>query len=165
MTTFDIHITAKEVQKRVEHETVEIGKFKFDAQGTPLLNQFIMDADCLLLFRTYFREACTKILDKCRAYTHNYHIPAGEEDMETDRIDEDFFITLTMPDTFPLSVAPAIDRAIYNALIAFTVYRWFELKLPQEAIIYRQRFQENISELRSRLESRIRPVRRPFRPF
>lgn len=165
MKILDIWITAREIQKRVEHETTDLAKNRTDRQNLPLLDQLILDADQTLLFRTYFREACTIAHDKCAAYTKHFPAYNGEDDADTTRLDEDFYAVLLMPETFPISASQAIDRAIYNHLIAHVIYRWLELKLPDEARIFKLRSEQNLFDLSSRLERRTVPLVRPYPPL
>lgn len=165
MKILDIFISAKEIQQRVEHETVLIAKQRTDQQGRPLYDQLVMDADSALLFRSCFREAATKAQDKCAAYTKNSPASNGEDDANVMQADEDFYAILALPETFPLSVSCLIDQAVYNHLIAWVLFRWYETKLPAEAQIFRLRSEQNLSDLTSRLERRTAPVQRPCRPF
>lgn len=164
MKIIDLWISAKEIQKRVEHETTNLAK---DRAGQPgfTFDNLVMDADQTLLFRTYFREACTKANDKCSAYTKFSPACQGEDDADITHLDEDFYIILAMPETFPVATSSLIDQAIYNHLIAFVIYRWLEIKLPNEAQLFRLRSEQNLSDLSSRLERRATLLKRSYRPF
>jgi hypothetical protein len=54
----------------------------------------------------------------------------------------------------------AVDIKIKQFLISYILYRWLETKLPEEAIIYQQRATSVLSEIKSLLEKRTKPIRR-----
>ena len=165
MKILDIWISAKEIQKRVKHETTDLAKGRTNQQGQSLFDNLVMDEDQSLLFRTYFREACAMAHDKCAAYTKSSPALNGEDDADITHLDEDFYIILSMPETFPIAVSSLIDQAIYNHLITFVIYRWLETKLSNEAQLFRLRSEQNLSELSSRLERRTTLLQRPYRPM
>lgn len=165
MKIIDIWIPAKEIQKRVEHETTDLAKGRTDQQGKPIFDILIMDTDQNLLFRTYFREAAAIAHDKCSAYTKHSPACIGEDDADVTHLDEDFYIILAMPDTFSIPTSSLIDRAIYNHLIAWTIFRWLETKLPNEAQLFRLRSEQSLSDLSTRMERRTTLLQRPYRPI
>lgn len=165
MKLLDISITQKTIRQQVEHEITVLAKRRADQQGTPLYDQIVLDADHYLLFRSYFHEAAAQIAAHLTAYTKHQHRPLGEDTPDITGKDEDFFITLTMPDTFPHSTAHIIHNTIYGYITAWIIYRWLETKLPQEALLFRQKAEEKRRDLNFRLEIRTVPVRRPYRLY
>lgn len=165
MKKLDIWVRGKETANRVEHETTLLAML-YDRRGQgELYGSIVMDADQLLVFRTYFKEGAEMVRDRCSAYTKLNRVIAGEDDSDVTRLDEDLFLTLHLPDSFPDVTASGIDRAITEFLTAWVVFRWLEMKLPQEAQVFRARSEQHINSLLSRLERRDRPVRRRYRLF
>lgn len=165
MKIIDLWITVKTIFLQVQHESVEIAKRRTNQQGQTLYSQLVMDSDHTLLFRNYFQEARTNILTKYTAYT-KYHPTTNGED--TDNItgkDEDFFVTLILPFTFPPHSVPILHNITYEYLITWVLYRWFETKLPNEALLLRQRAELKLNEITSILEHRTHPSRRRYRLF
>ena len=165
MKTIDIWIKARQIAERVEHETTVLALACKNRGQQQIYDNIIMDTDQLLNFRTYFKEAVATVQDKCSPYTRHNRPSQGEDDQDTTRLDEDLYIILHMPDQFPDITAAAVDKAIYNYLIAWVIFRWLEVKLPQEAQPFRIRAEQNLSGLSSRLERRTTPFRRPYRLF
>lgn len=165
MKRIDFWITAKTIFQQVQHETTLIALTCTDQQGQQLYTRYVMDSDHLLLFRSYFQEARANTLTKFTAYTKHQPLPNGEDTDDTTGKDEDFFVTLLLPADFPTASASLLHNLIYEHLTAWTLYRWFETKLPQEAAIFRQRAQQKLNEIPGILEHRIRPARRRYRLF
>lgn len=165
MILIDIWISSAEIRRRVEHETINLAKI-YQSQGQGhLMDSIILDQDQLLIFRTFFKEAIETVNDKCSPYIRQNTIQRGEEYENTTKLDEDFYTILNMPDTFAQQATSGIDRAIYNYLVSWVIYRWLEAKLPNEAQTFKQRADKNLENLSMRLERRIKPLRRPYRLF
>lgn len=165
MQLLDIYITSKTIFQRSQHEITELARRRTDQQGHTLYPLLVMDDDHYLIFRDYFREASAQIKEKCTAYIKNNPVILGEDTNDITGMDENLFLTLHLPQTFSTIMAQNIHNAIYNFLIAWVIYRWLEYKLPQEAILFRQKADTHLSNLNTLLEIRIRPVRRPYNLF
>lgn len=163
MKTLDIWITGKEIQQRVENETAIIARGQKDDKGNSLFSSFVFDEDQYSLFRVYFKEAAEKAIDKCSAYIRNMPVRLGEDDEDARHLDEDFYAILEMPREFSNVEAAGVNQAIYQHLIAFVVYRWLESKIPNLSTVYFNRSEQNLQDLSSRLERRVRPFRRSCR--
>lgn len=165
MKALDIWIKAKEIAERVEQETTLLALIYLKRGQSQIYDNIVMDADTLLIFRTYFKEASEKVRDKCLAYSKYNRTEKGEDDNNITQLDEDFFLTLHLPDNFPNIIASGIDRAIFAYLTFFVIYRWLETKLPQEALLFKTRSDQNLIDLSSRLEIRYKPLKRPYRLY
>lgn len=165
MKQIDLWITAKTIFRQAQHETAEIAQRRTDQQGQTLYSQLVMDSDHTLLFRSYFREACANILTKCTPYIKYRPFPNGENTDDVTGKDEDFFLTLSLPPTFPTTSASILHNTAYEHLISWVLYRWYETKLPTEATIFRQRAEQKRNEIASIIEHRIHPPRRRYRLY
>ena len=138
-------------------ETTEDGKEK------SRFMELVMDEEYDVLFRRLFLQAhadlMTKIPGKYLAETPTDLRPVFREfpDFHSDR---DFCLWLNMQESFVKNYRKSVDVLIEQFLIDYICWRWFETKLPKEAMTYFERMENTKIKILDMLGKRSGDLRR-----
>ncbi|MDR1884248.1 MAG: hypothetical protein LBR26_15930 [Prevotella sp.] len=112
------------------------------------------------IFKELFAQAASDILDALSGYARSTGRPQNVEDESYDN--GSWFVALQMPDSFNTEQAPAVNTEIKNALINHILSKWLMMAKPDEALIYGEYYDKNITNILFKLSARTKVVRTPF---
>lgn len=79
--------------------------------------------------------------------------------------DDKVEFVLLQPDWFNTNMTMSVDVAIFEAMIAYMMHKWFMLVYPEEAGLYLQEFERCARRITSQANSTNAPLRRQYRMF
>ncbi len=148
----------------VKQESSLLAVRRTDKEGNPLFQQMVFDEAYMFLFHQLFLDAQAEVTPVLSAYIIQSPAPEYIDDQDLEQ-GENYTVSLNMPDDFMRSYTSVINTKIKEFFIAHIMYRWLETKLPQEAATYLDRAQKALSDIKSSLERRTKPVRIKGRLF
>lgn len=91
---------------------------------------------------------------------------ARAESQGNDVLDQDKFLyLLEVPDTFDCNQHRGILQGITDFMVNFVLNKWFRATWPEKSRLYQDLIEENILDIKHRLNQRLTPIRRPIRPL
>lgn len=63
------------------------------------------------------------------------------------------------------NVFPLVDNAIFELIVHYIMYSWFETTAPTEAAVYEKKYQSDLIDLRHRIQSQDRKIRRRYKYY
>ena len=146
--------TKESIQQAVKRETAYI------AERSENFEVIVYDEEYEEQFRDHFLDARANIIEATLAYQKN--IPDDDTFFDsTDFTDEDdFTLTLSLPDTIIKQVFKPMTVKMREYLVSYIVYRWLETKIPDMARLYLSRSEEYLSSVKRYCEMRSTPVTR-----
>ena len=162
--------THDRIQKGVKLETSLLAdrRDQMTKDGTVISNfdQLVMDEAYDILFRRLFFEAHAEIISGIPSH-FVAETPTDITAMRVDNFesadyntDRDFNLWLKVSDDFVRQTKKAIDIMIEQYIIDYICWRWFETKLPQDAVNYYNRLENTLNKIKLQLNRRIKPIRR-----
>lgn len=125
--------------------------------------ELVMDEGYDVLFKRLFEQAHAEVIatipSQYIAHTHTDLTPVVREFADFSK-DRDFVLWVDMPEEFPMQYRKSIDIKVEQFMIDYICWRWFETKLPQEAISYYGRLESTKEEIQRMLNKRKGGVRR-----
>ena len=79
--------------------------------------------------------------------------------------DDKIEFIILQPDWLNQNMIPSIDTAIFEAMVSYSMYKWFLTVYPEEAGIYYQEFDRYSKQIISHVNSTNRPLNRRYRLF
>jgi hypothetical protein len=143
----------------VKQEASLLAERRFDPEAGSLFEQLVFDEEYLTLFRQLFFEAQAEVTAALSACMKEIPVEAGYFETQDFSKDRDFIFYLAMPDDWNFHLAKPVEIKVNEFLTAYTLYRWLETKLPQEAVAYFGRATAVLEEAKNLLEKRTKPVR------
>lgn len=143
----------------VKQETSLLAVRTFDKEGNTLFEELVFDEAYPEKFRELFLDAQAEILPILSEYMKDRPERPDFFELRDLTDDRDFEVVLLLPDDFITAMYKAVDIKINQALISYIVYRWLETKLSAEAAVFKERFEELLSGIKSLLSKRSKPTR------
>lgn len=63
------------------------------------------------------------------------------------------------------NVFPLVDNAIFELIVHYIMYSWFETTAPTESAVYEKKYQSDLIDLRHRIQSQDRKIRRRYKYY
>jgi hypothetical protein len=144
----------------VKQETSLFAERRFSEDGETLFEQLVFDEEYLIKFRELFFDAQAEMTPILSTYMRD--VPVDYECFETQDFsnDRDYIFNLLMPWDWNYHLQKPLDIKIKEFLVAYICYRWFETKIPETAVVYLQRADALLEDIKNLLDRRTGPVRR-----
>lgn len=84
-----------------------------------------------------------------------------EDNNSLEDVDGDYVLTLSMPERWNLGVTVLLTSTMHDYMVDYCVYRIFEKTNPEESSNYARKADLEFSRIKSILEMRTAPIRRP----
>jgi len=143
----------------VKSESSLSAERRFDKDGDSLFETLVFDEEYLVQFRQLFFEAQAEVTAAVSGYMKD--VPVEPDYFETRDFyeDRDFVFYLAMPDDWNFHLVRPVEIKIKEFLTAYIMYRWLETKLPDEAVVYRERAVSVLKDAKNMLDKRTKPIR------
>ena len=142
------------IQQAVKRETAYI------AERSENFEQLVYDEEYFEQFRDHFLEARANIIEATLAYQKTIEMDNTYFDSTDFDMEKDFIILMEFSDDHIKQVFQPMTVKMREYLVAYIVYRWLEVKLPEMARTYFDRAEECLSKIKSYCEMRSTPYRR-----
>lgn len=144
----------------VKQESSLHAERKENKDGDSLFEQLVFDEEYLTKFRELFFDAQSEIALLLSAYMRD--VPASGEcvDLQDFSDSKDYIVLLAMPCSWNYHLTNPLKVKIKQCLVAYIMYRWLETKIPDEAAVFKTRFDFEANEVKKIINVRVRPVRR-----
>lgn len=150
------------ILEAVKQESSLYAERKMTEEGQSLFEQFVFDEEYFRKFRELFFDAQAVVIDRYGAYMQ--YVPITDEPYifeEADfTIDRDFTFSLMMPCDYNQFYNKQVSIKTREFLLAYIMYRWLEMKAPQDAVFFKMRADSSLMDGRAYLEKRIARTRR-----
>lgn len=155
-TMFHFWYKTRGIFEDIYNRTSWIGSKRKDEAGVSLIDGISFSSDeAETLFDPFLRQAMSKVYFPISLY--NRELP---DDYETYKYSSDTDINsmLDTRDSVYYAIktkggnkhlAEAVDTAIYEALINYVIWQWLLIVSPQEAVIYGEKFNNHLADVRS----------------
>lgn len=155
-------VTFKEMQQLVKEETSNIAVREFDKDGDSMFESLVFDEAYESLFRTYFQTAQSSLMEYISGYAKDKPFPSyifetGRSKLKAD----DYVLYLSMPCSFPDSMAKSVCINIEVYLKSWIIYEWYKTKLPEKANIFLMECERLGRLIRGQLNERSSLITRP----
>lgn len=151
------------VFESTKQESSILGMRKRDSDGKDLFEELVLDEAYPIKFRELFMEARAEVSDALSAFTRNIPNDMGYFDEYDHSQHRDFKLWLEVSDDWNDNLTTSVDVKLREYIVAYIMYRWLEMKLPQEAMMYHERATSVLARTKGLLNRPTTVIRRQHR--
>lgn len=155
-----LEIKKKSILYAVKLEAFVSGESTKEKESTlSTISQADDDNDDIL--NEYMSTAKSRIVDLLTGLLASL----GNQVVFNNDLSDVYIFVMNVPYNFDFNQNEGILQGVKDFIINFILYKWYNATWPDKARSYQMLLDENISNLKHRLNQRITPTRRPVKPL